>query len=64
MLLIQEEDITNCYIIIQTPILSLIEDSLELNDTIKIQDNMLEFRAGLSDTNLVINNELNITVMV
>lgn len=64
MLLIQEEDITNCYISIQTPILSLIEDSLEFNNTIKIQDNILEFRAGLSDTNLIINNEPNITVMV
>jgi hypothetical protein len=64
MLLIQEEDITNCYINIKTPILSLIEDSIELNDTIKIQDNILEFRAGLGDTNLIVNNEPNITVMV
>lgn len=64
MFLAQEEVVTNCYVNIQIPYLSLVEDSMSLNNTIIIQNNLLQFRAGFGDTNLMINNEPTIIVMV
>lgn len=64
MFLAQEEVVTNCYVSIKVSHLSLIEDSMSFNNTIKIQEDILEFRSGLGDTKLVVTNDPVSTVMV
>lgn len=64
MLVSIEELKTNYYVNIQLSVLSLKEDNMTINNTIVIQDNVLEFDSVLENTALTVLDDPIQTIMV